>query len=88
MTGRGVFCTHLLLDRSRPAAKNAAGCFTLRADALKISEDYFEDYELLDDDDPAGAKYTASIEVPLVETMYPGTRYSIQRGGNRQNITH
>lgn len=41
---RSVARTFVVLDREQPAIDNIAGFFTLRADALRIKETYFEDW--------------------------------------------
>lgn len=57
---RNVARTFVEIDHGMPAASNVAGFFTLRADLLRISESYFDDWI-----DKRG-----SIEVPIVELVW------------------
>lgn len=59
--------TFVEIDSEKPATKNIAGFFTLRAHALQIREDYFPDWiDKLQD----VAAVPGTIEVPLVELMW------------------
>lgn len=59
--------TFVEIDTGKPTANNVAGFFTIRADAFKINEDHFVDWEA--DDDGKSAVSIPEIKVPLVELV-------------------
>jgi hypothetical protein len=63
---KDVARTFVEIDGKEPATNNVAGFFTLRADALNIREDYFEDWADGSEDIKA---WPSPINVPLVELM-------------------
>ena len=58
--------TFVEIDTEKPVTNNIAGYFTLRADALRIDEAYFDNWQPADD---GSASYAAPIQVPLVELI-------------------
>ncbi len=65
---RSVARTFVVIDSEQPAISNIAGFFTLRADALRIKETYFEDW--MDNIGDADKTKLDEIDVPLVELMW------------------
>ena len=63
---RNVARTFVEIDNEKPVTNNVAGFFTLRADALRIDETYFDDWIAPDD---GGATHFDPIQVPLIELM-------------------